>query len=360
MAVKGSFAAESRRDEPSRDDLAGALHEVSNALTVVLGWLDAALPLLPHGSAREAVEVARAHSDLGYRLARQAIGGEVPSDLERSALAVARDAVTGVLQESKRAVVTVELVGPDVDGTVRDGATALQILVNLLLNAIAFSPSGGKVTLRVSQDGNRMAFEVSDQGPGIAPERADAILSGPSSTRRGGAGIGLVHSASLAQDRGGQLRLVQPGPGAVFELTWPIYQQRSATCVRQEMLASLSGVRVLVVEDDANVLSLVEMALETHGVQVLSVISPADLLEVLANGQTFDAALVDFSPFSDADADTDSALEALVRAVPGTGIVLISGLAREVPTVLEKKVAAWVRKPFEMTEVVDVLRRIVV
>ena len=62
--------------------MAGALHEVSNALTVVLGWLDVALAQLAAGSAREAIEIAHTHARLGHGLARSAIG--VPMQISSS------------------------------------------------------------------------------------------------------------------------------------------------------------------------------------------------------------------------------------------------------------------------------------
>src|SRR3954468_13167751 len=74
---------------PPERDLAGALHEVSNALTVVLGWLDNALEACaqdacaPDGSARtradvegatrQAIEIARSHASLGHAIARRAV-----------------------------------------------------------------------------------------------------------------------------------------------------------------------------------------------------------------------------------------------------------------------------------------------
>jgi CheY-like chemotaxis protein len=262
------------------------------------------------------------------------------------------------MQEAKRAGVAVDFEETALGGAhLRDGASALQILVNLLLNAIAFSPPGATVTLSAEDRTETIGFRVADQGPGVPAERADSLLSGPSSTRRGGAGIGLTHSAALACDKGGRLRLAQPGPGAVFELTWPVVEDRSGPYERLDPGTSLEGTRVVVVEDDANVLSLVEMALEAHGVQVMSVTCPEDLVDLLANGQTFDAAFVDFSPFENEAAQP--ALEALTRSVTNKGIILISGLVRPVPPVLEVKVAQWVRKPFEMSELVVALRRVV-
>src|SRR5688572_15563773 len=75
---------------PERD-LAGALHEVSNALTVVLGWLDNARDNL-EGGPLEALEIARAHASLGHAIARRAVGAPLQEGTElRSALTLVRD-----------------------------------------------------------------------------------------------------------------------------------------------------------------------------------------------------------------------------------------------------------------------------
>lgn len=354
LNVKGSPALEVAEVVVANNqaDLAGALHEVSNTLTVVLGWLEAARAQEPDDDKlREAIEVAHAHAVLGHRVARAAIGAEVAEVVKRSAGSVAEDAVRGVLQEARRAAVRVTLVaGSASEELVSDASRALQILVNLLLNAIAFSPQGGTVTVTLAREGRYVSYLVSDEGPGVAPDRADGILSSPNSTRRGGAGIGLSHSALLAAEKGGELALTRPGPGAAFRLRWPVCDEPSGAHHTEPV--KLQGVRVLVIEDDINVLKLVELALEACGAQVLSATNPEELTDLLANGQTFDAALVDLSPFDD---DEDPALRLLRAAVNGRALILISGLARDVPPVLDSRVACWVRKPFEMGEVVTVL-----
>src|SRR5688572_15525753 len=61
--------------------LAGALHEVSNALTVVLGWIAEAQSQTHAGPVQEALEVAQKYARRGHRVARAAIGAEVPEDV---------------------------------------------------------------------------------------------------------------------------------------------------------------------------------------------------------------------------------------------------------------------------------------
>lgn len=340
---------------PEDGDLAAALHEVSNALTVVLGWLESAHAELPPGAPREAVEVARAHARLGHRIARQAIGAHATTnDDERAALPLARDAVLGVVKEAERRGVMLEIDAQGGDeALLHDASAVLQILLNLLLNAVEFSPAGGVVSLRVRDDGRAVAYEVADQGPGVPTERAATIFSVPESTRRGGAGIGLRHAAGLARTCGGELVLARTGPGACFRLSWPTAAARSGTHLSTPPARSLEGTRVLVVEDDVAVRSLIELALEARGMQVLGVGTPEELARITSRGAILDAALVDLSPIA---ADVRGALATLRRANPDVPVILISGSAGGVPEGLQGEFAAWVRKPFEMGEVVETLQ----
>ncbi len=339
-------------------DLAGALHEVSNALTVVLGWLDVARAKLPQGPGREALEVARTHARLGYGIARQAIGAEVPESGsgQGTLRATARTAITGVTPEAQRRGVEILLEADSAGhGLISDVGVALQILTNLLLNALAFTPRGSRVTLSIREDAQHAVFSVSDEGPGIPEERARCIFEGPVSTRRGGAGVGLRHSHGLAELHGGSLCVAAGiGRGACFELRWPISEARSSARPQAAVTTNVRGARVLVVEDDAAVRSLIELALEARGAGTVLVGNQRELDQAM-HAARFDIALVDLSPIA---ADAGAALARLRAANPGISIILISGVASGVPVELERDVSAWVRKPFEMGEVLDVMGRL--
>jgi len=362
--VKKSEAQSLPRVPPVADlepeaDLAAALHEVSNALTVVLGWLDTVRARIPAGAEREqleeAIDVARTHARLGHRVARRAIGADVhgAGSRERTAHSMARCAVLGVTPTAERRNVTVRLDAPDEErALIAASGTLLQVLTNLLLNAIEFSPDGCDVVLSLSEETGRVVLTVADEGPGIDPDHAARLLGddAPPSRRPGGAGLGLRHSAALARTNGGELRLLRARPGACFEVTWPIAEPRSAARNNTVAAASLDGFRVLVVEDDAAVRALIEVALQARSAKVVTAASLAEL-DSRAIGP-WSAALVDLSPIAE---DLPGSLARLRDSSPGAPIILISGAATGVPGEAEGKVAAWVRKPFEMGEVVDVL-----
>src|SRR5690606_34448687 len=240
---------------------------------------------------------------------------------------------------------------------IRNASSALQILTNLLLNAIEFTPANSKVTLSVRCDSDYAYFQVSDSGPGIEPERAKALFSSPpNSTRSGGAGIGLRHSEALARVTGAVLTLVQARPSASFELCWPLSDIASGA--RQSSSPprrSLNGVRVLVLEDDKDVRSLLELGLEARGAQVVAVGCAQEFTTLLQRRPVIDAALVDLSPIK---GNVQGALAELRAACPDARLVLITGQPEGVPEQAGGQFDAWVRKPFEISEIVETLSSI--
>jgi CheY-like chemotaxis protein len=337
--------------------LAGALHEVSNALTVVLGWLDVAYSRLEAGPARDAIDVARTHARLGHGISRSAIGAEAPdSTAQASGRSVAESALMGVRPRAEQRGVQLDLQLLD-SGSALLGSVGslLQILTNLLLNAIDFSPKGSTVSIGVREEGPSVIFSVSDEGPGIDPERVATLLTAPASTRRGGAGVGLRHSAALSRTKGGSLSVARTSPGACFDLRWPIAELRTSTAPKRVKRPTVMGARVLVVEDDEAVRSLVELALEARGAEPQVVASREEFDAVLDAGGELDAALVDLSPLA---SDAAGAFKSLRLRHPGIPVILISGVASGVPEDLAHEVSAWVRKPFEMGEVLAVLASI--
>jgi signal transduction histidine kinase len=118
---------------------------------------------------------------------------------------------------------------PDADEVLRargDFRRVLQILVNLLTNAVRYTPPGGMVWLRTEQDGDTAVIVVADQGKGIAPEdhaRVFEKFERVDPSEAGGSGLGLYISRRLARAMGGDITLDSaPGQGARFVLTLPV------------------------------------------------------------------------------------------------------------------------------------------
>lgn len=104
-----------------------------------------------------------------------------------------------------------------------DARGLIQILVNLLGNAVRHSPEGSTVTLTFERSDGDARAHVTDQGPGIAPENQERIFErGESAGAAGGSGLGLAIARRLARSMGGDITLVsEPGQGARFTLSLP-------------------------------------------------------------------------------------------------------------------------------------------
>jgi signal transduction histidine kinase len=106
---------------------------------------------------------------------------------------------------------------------VTDGDRVLQIVTNLIANALHATPEGGRVDLGLNADNGEVAVSVTDTGPGIAPQEEERIFRPFWSGDGGGTGLGLPIARELASALGGRLELhSEPGRGSRFVLVLPI------------------------------------------------------------------------------------------------------------------------------------------
>jgi signal transduction histidine kinase len=110
---------------------------------------------------------------------------------------------------------------------VSDRQKIKQILINLLSNALKFTPDGSVTVRATARSGGRVAIAVADTGVGISAEHQKTIFeafgqSGGSYTRRQGTGLGLSICRRLAAILGGDIELEsRPGAGSTFTLVLP-------------------------------------------------------------------------------------------------------------------------------------------
>jgi CheY-like chemotaxis protein/two-component sensor histidine kinase len=355
----------------ARPGAAEALHDVSNALTVLLGWLDQAATQAddPVFAAR-ALGIARQKARDARDLARAAIGARTePRAIEPiSAAVMARDVVDTLSLEIERAGVTLELRTPDADLSIADDGWTAHALTNLIMNAIAFTPRGAAIHVDVARLGapelDRVGITVRDEGPGVAPDVLPRLFEG-ATTRPGGAGLGLRHARDVVRRLGGELSYVPETPGATFRIELPRIDAPPPLSPRRSSRpppptpSTLAGevaarpLRVLVIEDDRAVCALLDAGLGARGMEVIALHDGRGLatkLPAIARGGPIDAVLLDLSPIAD---DLGGALAAVKAAAPNAGIIFISGsvVALEHGLLGEVPRARWVRKPFELAEV---------
>jgi len=105
-----------------------------------------------------------------------------------------------------------------------------QILLNVLLNAVQFSPEGGRVDVRCQEQslphGRFVVVSITDQGRGIRPEDRERIFDPFFSTRENGTGLGLAIASRLMDEHQGYIEVANsPGQGTEFRLRFPLSKQ---------------------------------------------------------------------------------------------------------------------------------------
>jgi PAS domain S-box-containing protein len=140
------------------------------------------------------------------------------------------DHVLGTLKplaDEKRLTLTAALEVPE--RVMVDSLRIIQVLTNLVGNAIKFTPAGGAITVKAFQRGGELITEVKDTGCGIDPEHAAVVFErfiqvDMSATRQaGGAGLGLAISKGLVEAHGGSIGVSsQPGAGSTFWYALPL------------------------------------------------------------------------------------------------------------------------------------------
>lgn len=138
--------------------------------------------------------------------------------------AVAAEAVVMLEATAEEREVAIELEAKEALPASGEERAVIQILVNLIGNAVRHSPGRGAVTLTFARTPATASVTVSDQGPGIAPADQQRIFERfeRAGGEEGGTGLGLAISRRLARSMGGDVTLESaPGAGAHFTLTLP-------------------------------------------------------------------------------------------------------------------------------------------
>ena len=189
---------------------------------------------------------------------------------------------------------------------VGDAARLRQILVNLLGNAIKFTPAGEVAVTaqaRTLGDARReIHFTVRDTGIGIPPERFDRLFKvfsqvDASTTRRyGGTGLGLAICKRLTELMGGRIWVEsEPGKGSAFHFTIVADEVHAPPArLGDGERPELAGKRVLIVDDNRNNRLLLKLQTERWGMQARETDSPAVALQWLEQGDPFDVVLLDY------------------------------------------------------------------
>jgi PAS domain S-box-containing protein len=193
------------------------------------------------------------------------------------------------------------IADPRVGPVAGDPDRLQQVLWNLLSNAVKFTPRGGRIQVRLEQVNSHIEIIVSDSGIGIRPEFLPHVFErfrqgeGGSTRSAGGLGLGLAIVRHLVEMHGGTVEASSAGEGqgAMFRvrlprmIVQPMHLKERREHPRAERvgtaatLTDLTGIHVLVVDDEEDARTLLRVVLETAGARVTAIESAGEALDVI-------------------------------------------------------------------------------
>lgn len=364
--------------------LATVSHELRTPLTAILGWSR----LLESGTldetiTRQAVETISRNAKAQAQIVddildvSRIITGNLYIDLRPlDVIPVVENAINVVRPTADAKGIKIETQFEATQATIYGDTNRLQQVVwNLLSNAVKFTDNGGQVSLRVSFSGPAVEICVMDTGQGISKEFLpyvfDRFRQADSTTTRqhGGLGLGLAIARHLVEIHGGTIKAESPGAGrgSKFTIKLPLFEESPVVTdggnsghskgLRAPLL--LSGVNVLLVDDDSDTLKLLATALTKRQANVTAVSSASEAIRAITRKRP-DVLISDIAM---PDEDGYGLIEKVRRLESGNAqkipAVAITAYAKEEDRqrALSSGFQIYLAKPVELTELITVVAR---
>ena len=290
-------------------------HELRNPLNVILGYAELLLrndEIKKSDGLRRIADAVKRNAVAQSKLIRDLLdlsrlrSGKLELNRENvSPVASIENAIETVRIDAESKGIDIEVIAPDDVMFVRADPVRLeQIIWNLLNNSVKFTPSGGRITVRLEEDADEIVLTVSDNGQGIdasfLPHIFEIFRQADASTNRAqtGMGIGLAVVQQLVELHGGSVTAgsAGKGKGATFTIRLPrsVNTRSPLTPVTDLGIGSLAGINVLVVDDSEDTTEMVRHLLEIGGASVSAATSGKEALQI-AREKQFDVVLSDIS-----------------------------------------------------------------
>ncbi|MEH1840473.1 MAG: ATP-binding protein [Nostoc sp.] len=285
--------------------LAVLSHELRSPLNPILGWSR----LLRNGTLNAAktaiaLETIERNAKLQAQLIEdlldvsRILSGKLNLEMAPVNLASTIEAAieTVRLAAEAKSIQIQRLFDPNIGQILGDSARLQQIFWNLLNNAVKFSFAGGRVEIRLECQDSQAQITVSDKGKGINPDFLPYVFESfrqadATTTRKfGGLGLGLAIVRHLVELHGGTIQVESPGEGqgAIFNVKLPLMKAQGFSQKLQKdcsfftfNTSPLTGIRLLIVDDDEDIRDFLGFVLEQAGAEVSIVTSAIEALQAI-------------------------------------------------------------------------------
>jgi PAS domain S-box-containing protein len=320
LAHEQAGRAEAEANARAKDEFLGVIsHELRTPLSAMLGWAEVLRARQPGDAVYErALQTIERNAERQSQLIEdlldttRILSGKLRIEAQPLYLDALLEESLDVVRPTAEAK-EIELIAsfdPPSSLILGDANRLQQVFWNLLSNAIKFTEPGGRVEARLVRDETEVRIVVSDTGSGIAPDFLPHVFDlfrqadSSSARRQGGLGLGLALARRLVEMHGGKIRADSPGEGmgATFTISLPA---RSGNRTTAEMKAvevkktlglsgkpNLDGLRVLVVDDEADARDLLVIRLQQYGAEVIAAASVDAAMEALSQPESRPDAIV--------------------------------------------------------------------
>ncbi len=324
--------------------LATLSHEMRTPLSAIIGWVRLLQMKQASGDeVKEGLAVIDRNSKAQLKLIEDVldvsriVSGKMRLEMKPSEMAdIIRAGVDAVRAAADARDITLETkLDPAASRISCDEVRMQQVVWNLVSNAVKFTPKGGTVTSTLARERSNIKIQVKDNGQGmdkdLLPFVFDRFHQADSSSKRkfGGLGLGLSIVKHIVEAHGGSVKAESEGEGkgSMFTVLLPIRAVQleadsmpsttprtalGAEASESHPLVRLDGMRVLVVDDEADARQLLVKVLEQAGAKVLAASSAREALDILS--QLTPEVLV-----SDLGMPEEDGLD-LIRKVRGRGL----------------------------------------
>lgn len=297
--------------------LATLSHEMRTPLNAIVGWISI---LRAEGcdekDLAEGLDVIERNTRAQVQLiddvldVSRIVSGKLRMDVRSCELAqVINAGIDSVRPAAEARAISLDVqLDPSANNASCDATRIQQVVWNLVSNAVKFTPRGGRIRVTLGREQSVLKMQVIDNGEGISPELLpyvfDRFRQADSSSRRkfGGLGLGLSIVKHLVEAHGGTVEAISEGKGrgSAFTVRLPIKavemdegdggpkavdvtgESDEQASTQHLPLVRLDGLRVIVVDDEADARRLLAKVLETAGAKVTAAANVEDALEALA------------------------------------------------------------------------------